>query len=114
MKRVLKDLPFTVAYLDDIIIYSKITEEHLSHLQQVFHKLQDAKLSMALRKCLFLLKKLVFWPNLEYKRHKTHPIKKEAITFMKSPNNANKFRLSWVFWAITENLSKISLAWQKH
>ena len=39
MTKVLKDLPFVIAYLDDIIIYSKIMEEHLDHLQQVFHKL---------------------------------------------------------------------------
>ena len=32
MNKVLKDLPFTIAYLDDIIIYSKTTEEHLGHL----------------------------------------------------------------------------------
>ena len=29
MNRVLKDLPFAIAYLDDIIIYSKTAEEHL-------------------------------------------------------------------------------------
>ena len=32
INKVLKDLPFTIAYLDDIIIYSKTAEEHLDHL----------------------------------------------------------------------------------
>ena len=32
MDKVLKDLSFTIAYLDDIIIYSKTAEEHLNHL----------------------------------------------------------------------------------
>ena len=32
MNKVLKDLPFTTAYLDHIIIYSKTAEEHLVHL----------------------------------------------------------------------------------
>ena len=44
MNKVLKDLPFAIAYLDDIIIYSKTAVEHLPHLQQVFNKLHDAKL----------------------------------------------------------------------
>ena len=40
MNKVLKDLPFVIAYLDDIIIYSKTAKKkHLNHLQQVFHKL---------------------------------------------------------------------------
>ena len=46
MNKVLKDLPFTIAYLDNIIIYSKTAEEHLNHLQQVFNNLCDAELSM--------------------------------------------------------------------
>ena len=31
VNKVLKDLPFALAYLDDIIIYSKTAEEHLDH-----------------------------------------------------------------------------------
>ena len=45
---VLKDLPFAMAYLDDIIIYSSTPEEHLEHIRTVFEKLCDAKLSMKL------------------------------------------------------------------
>ena len=48
--KILKDLPFTIAYLDDIIIYSKTAKEHLDHLQQVFQKICDAELTMKLSK----------------------------------------------------------------
>ena len=44
MNKVLKDLPFAIAYLDGIIIYSKTAKEHLDHFQQVFHKHCDAEL----------------------------------------------------------------------
>ena len=47
---ILKDFSFTIAYLDDIIIFSRAAEEHLSHIKQVFEKLQAAKLSMKLSK----------------------------------------------------------------
>ena len=61
MNKVLKDLPLATAYLDDIIIYSKTAEEHLDHLQQVFHKLCDAELTMKLSKCHFLAKEFNIW-----------------------------------------------------
>ena len=50
MTGVLKDLPFAMAYLDDIIIYSSTPEEHLGHIRTVFEKLHHAKLSMKLSK----------------------------------------------------------------
>ena len=36
MTGVLKVFSFTIAYLDDIIIFSIMTEEHLSHNKQIF------------------------------------------------------------------------------
>ena len=39
MTRILKDFDFAIAYLDDIIIFSRMAEEHLSHIRQVFEKL---------------------------------------------------------------------------
>ena len=44
MDKVLKDLPFSIAYLDDIIFYRKTQEEHLDHLQPVFHKPHNTEL----------------------------------------------------------------------
>ena len=40
---ILKDFPFAIAYLDDIIIFSKTPEEHLSHIHMVFKKTQVSK-----------------------------------------------------------------------
>ena len=39
MTRILKDFNFTIAYLDDIITFSRTAEEHLSHIRKVFKKL---------------------------------------------------------------------------
>ena len=57
MTGILKEFDFAITYLDDIIIFSRMAEEHLSHIKQVFEKLQSAKLSMKFSKCHFLWKK---------------------------------------------------------
>ena len=60
MTSILKDFNFAIAYLDDIIIFSKTLEEHLSHIRMVFEKLCSAKLSMKLSKCHFFSKEIQY------------------------------------------------------
>ena len=93
MTGVLKDLPFAMAYLDDIIIYSSTPEEHLQHIKTVFEKLCHAKLSMKLSKCHFFTK------EIQYLRHilgmegiKSVPAKTEAIKAMHPPVNQKQVR----------------------
>ena len=57
---ILKDFDFAIAYLDDIKIFSSMTEEHLSHIRQVFEKLQAAKLPKKLSKCHFFSKEIQY------------------------------------------------------
>ena len=55
MSRVLEGLDkFTVAYLDDILIYSNTLDEHLAHIQNVFNRLREHSLRLKLKKCSFL------------------------------------------------------------
>ena len=56
MTGILKDLPFSIAYLDDIIIFSKTPQEQHSQMCMVFKKLRSANLSMKKSKCSFFLK----------------------------------------------------------
>ena len=60
MTCVLKDFSFTIASMDDIIIFSRTTEEHLKHIKQVFKKSQNAHLSMKLGKCHFFTKEIQY------------------------------------------------------
>ena len=55
---ILKGFSFMIAYLDDIIIFSKTQQEHLSHIRKVFEKLRLAKLSMKMSKCNFFSKEI--------------------------------------------------------
>ena len=93
MAGVLKDLPFAMAYLDDIIIYSSTPEEHLQHIKTVFEKLHHTKLSMKLSKCHFFTK------EIQYLRHilgmegiRPVPAKTEAIKAMHPPVNPKQVR----------------------
>ena len=60
MAGVLKDFSFAIAYLDNIIIFSRTAEEHLNHIKQAFKKLQNAHLSMKLNKCHFFTKEIQY------------------------------------------------------
>ena len=91
MNKLLKDLPFVIAYLDDIIIYSKSAKERLDHLQQVCHKLCDAKLTMKLSKCHFFAKEIQYLSHvLNNTGIKPLPSKTAAIKLMNPPKTANK------------------------
>ena len=60
MTSILKDFNCMIAYLDDITIFSKTPQEHLSHIRKVFEKLQSAKLSMKMSKCNFFSKEIQY------------------------------------------------------
>ena len=93
MTGVLKDLPFAMAYLDDIIIYSSTPEEHLEHIRTVFEKLHHAKLSMKLTKCHFFAKEIQYLGHiLGTEGIKPVPAKTEAIRAMHPPVNPKQVR----------------------
>ena len=51
---------YALVYLDDIIVYSKTEEEHLSHLEEVFKRLRKAGLKCNAEKCEFMKDKVAF------------------------------------------------------
>ena len=89
MNKVLKDLISTIAYLDDIIIYSKTAEEHLDDLQQVLHRLHNTELSMKLSKSNFFAKVVKYLDHvLSTTDIKLLPFKMAAIKLMNPHENA--------------------------
>ena len=60
MDDLLGDLPFCVAYIDDILIFSASPAEHLRHLRTVLDRLQTAGLVLRHDKCVFGAKEVNF------------------------------------------------------
>ena len=91
MTGILKDFNFGIAYLDDIIIFSKTLQEHLSHIKKVFKKLRSSKLSMKMSKYNF------FYQEIQYSGHilsttgiQPLPSKTHAIQHMKPSTTAKQ------------------------
>lgn len=57
---IFRDLNFVFCYIDDIIIMSQSTEEHLNHLRQVFNRLRRHRLTINVSKCVFIKPEVVF------------------------------------------------------
>ena len=82
----LKDFNFAIAYLDDIIMFNKTPEEHLSHIRIAFKKLHSAKLSMKLCKCHSFSKEIQYLGHiLSTKVIQLLPSKTQAIQQMQPP-----------------------------
>ena len=110
MNKVLKELPFGIAYLNGIIIYSKTPEEHLDHLQHIFHKLHNAELSMKLSKCHFFAKEIQYLDHvLSTTGIKVLPSKTAAIKLMKPPKMLNKKEHSLALLVTTASSPRILL-----
>ena len=51
---------FVVVYFDDILIYSANVNEHLQHVREVFSVLRREKFFAAMKKCVFMVPKVLF------------------------------------------------------
>jgi hypothetical protein len=51
---------FSVVFIDDILVYSKSTEDHKEHLRVVLQRLWDHQLYAKFNKCEFLINEVLF------------------------------------------------------
>ena len=93
MTGILKDFPFAIGYLDDIIIFSKTPQEHLSRICMVFEKLKSANLSMKKSKCSFFSKEIQYLGHiLSATGIGPLPSKTHAIQHMNPPTTPKQVR----------------------
>ena len=93
MTGILRDFNFAIAYLDDIIIFSKTPQECLSHIRMVFKKLKSANLSMKKSKCNFFSKEIQYLGHiLSATGIRPLPSKTHAIQHMQPPTTPKQVR----------------------
>lgn len=93
MNGIFGHVPFTLVYLDDILVFSKTQEEHLEHVRQVLNMIRENKLYCKLSKCSFLQ------TELEYLGHlvgadgvRVNPKKVQAVQEFPRPTNVSELR----------------------
>ncbi|GJS16698.1 RNA-directed DNA polymerase [Tanacetum coccineum] len=84
---------FVVVYFDDILIYSRSLEQHLSHLRQIFSVLRAQKLYANGKKYHFLVTKVTFMGYIVTSSGiKIDPAKVEAIISWPTPSTIHDIR----------------------
>ena len=84
---------FVVVFIDDILIYSKTTEEHAEHLRIVLEKLRQNQLYAKFSKCEFWLEKVAFLGHvLTTEGVAVDPTKIEAVIEWQQPKNVTDIR----------------------
>ena len=82
MNKVLNGLSFTLAYLDDVIIFSETAEQHLKHIQIVLTRLNKPILSLRKASVPFKGRNSLPWPS-SYNRFAYNPKQKRSEQSLK-------------------------------
>src|SRR3546814_13268189 len=82
---------YVVVYLDDIMVFSNTLEEHLKHLEEVFHRLDENELIIKEPKCKFAQKEVEFLGYLITQEGiKPTPKKIEAVRSWQPPKSVTE------------------------
>jgi hypothetical protein len=84
---------FVVVYLDDILIFSKTAEEHLSHLRQVLQTLRENQFYANPKKCDFMKEEISFLGHrVSANGLKVDPEKVRSVADWKVPKDVHGVR----------------------
>ncbi|GKE92664.1 putative reverse transcriptase domain-containing protein, partial [Tanacetum coccineum] len=104
---------FVIVFIDDILIYSKIQEEHVEHLRLVLELLKKEIFHAKFSKCEFWLREVQFLGHvINGNGIHVNPSKIEAVKNWKAPRTSIEVRLflglAGYYRRFIENFSKIA------
>ena len=81
---------FVIVFIDDILVYSGIPEEHSEHLRIVLQTLRERQLYAKLSKCQFWLYRVAFLGHvISAEGVSVDPHKIEVVVSLKPPKNVS-------------------------
>lgn len=84
---------FAIVFFDDILVYSRTYEEHLSHLAQVFQWLAADQWRLKLSKCTFAQRSIAYLGHIISEQGlSTNPAKIQAIMDWPPPKSVKELR----------------------
>ena len=87
------NMSWCIVYLDDVIVFSKTPEEHLTRLEAVFKKLSSAGLKLKPSKCTFFKKEITYLGHLITSESvATDPSKIEVVKNWPVPKTVSEVR----------------------
>ena len=82
-----------IVYLDDLIVFEKDYDQHLSRLEEVLKRLKDTNLRLSLKKCHFLKSQVQYFGHtITQSEIKPDPSKVRAITAYPTSTNVKTIR----------------------
>src|SRR5215469_6783525 len=109
---------FVVAYIDDVAIYSKTYEEHLTHTRKVFQLMREHGIYAKQVKCYFAQKEVPYLGHyVSEKGIRTNPAKVQAVRDYPEPKNLKQLRgflgLAGYYRRFIKDFSKIAAPMNK-
>ena len=81
------------AYLDDVIVFSTSSEDHLAHLEKVFERIHKTGLKMKPRKCQFFRAEVMFLGHkISASGIEPDPAKIQAVQEWALPTNVKEMQ----------------------